>query len=772
MGKQAHDPRLALANALNKGKTAVAVKPKEVKEAAGPNNTAGRGKGAGRRKKDPSPEIQKSRREIEAEQRRLVEENEKQKEEFYAAQATKKAQDRKGIEGCVTYVEDKDTRKPVAVNDISEFWTCDLGALPFMPDDNVGPVDVPEGVDVHLRLDYLRLLRDLLRRLLKMKFNVFWSQVIYDASLRRCLDSYLRFCLRAHDVPDDVADQLTATNSDEDPVAAEEQRLAREISGAVLAVMLRLSRPQETSHDFLSDETFANFIYEHGIFDVPKLIDICAIYGDSNRTTVTKMVHGVFAHQPRYVIDFQAVVQDMLDSLQQCCTPLQQSADATVTAGGSRGGSSSSSSGVKKEAGGGLSVDECLVYLPDVLSCFLGIFCFFPEECREPLLNSSLDGGLPLADVLAVLHEAVTALGQRSVDGSSDEDAQCTSACKTSSRLLARLLSCVLGLRMSPRRGVAAFQDLLDWLKEQADRGSLLADLGKHGMENVAMEWLASGLTDEAQLDYLEELCGSLLPKEARARRRHGAATAKAKSAAGGSSGAAPSRTTAGSDAAKIREVRDIVGTDFGEGMVLQCLLHYGGSVPAVVGAILDGSLPPQLQALPQGLALNENPAEALAPKPEKAKLSADEKKRVLDQAGRMDREATDVAAAAALAAESGEVEEPVKFPSMYDDDVDDTALVPQGFGGVGGNQGSDLDGSDAEENGDASSSGEEGDGSIQWRNNRGRGGREKGKGKGRGKGEPVQGQTIEARRKEANKAKVANHNRKSGALRKMAKAM
>jgi len=324
---------------------------------------------------------------------------------------------------------------------------------------------------------------------------------------------------------------------------------------------------------------------------------------------------------------------------------------------------------------------------------------------------------------------------------------------------------------MSPRRGAAAFQDLLEWVKEQADRVSLLTDLGKHGLENVAMEWLASGLTDEAQLDYLEELCGPLLPKEARARRRHGAATAQAKSkgsASGAPACSAPS-STSGSDAAKIREVRDIVGTDYGEGMVLQCLLHYGGSVPAVVGAILDGSLPPQLQALPQGLNLTQNPNEALAPKPQKAKLSADEKKHVLDQAGRMDREAKAVVAVAA-AAEADE--EPTEFAGMYDDDVDDTALVPQGFGGVGGNHGSDSEDSDAEIKGDVSSSGEEGDGERQWHNNRGRGGREKGKGKGRGRGEPVQGQTIEARRKEANKAKVANHNRKAGAFRKMAKAM
>jgi len=69
-----------------------------------------------------------------------------------------------------------------------------------------------------------------------------------------------------------------------------------------------------------------------------------------------------------------------------------------------------------------------------------------------------------------------------------------------------------------------------------------------------------------------------------------------------------------------------------------------------------------------------------------------------------------------------------------------------------------------------ADSSEEEGQ---QWGNNRMKGGRLKGKGKGSGRGKgPVQGQTVQARRKEANKAQVANHNRRDGAMRKMARGM
>lgn len=53
------------------------------------------------------------------------------------------------------------------------------------------------------------------------------------------------------------------------------------------------------------------------------------------------------------------------------------------------------------------------------------------------------------------------------------------------------------------------------------------------------------------------------------------------------------------------------------------------------------------------------------------------------------------------------------------------------------------------------------------------RGGRLKGKGKGKGKSSgPTQGQTVQARRKEANKAQVANHNRRDAAMRKMARGL
>ena len=50
----------------------------------------------------------------------------------------------------------------------------------------------------------------------------------------------------------------------------------------------------------MSQDKFAQVILESQVFDVPKIIDICVIYGDANRSTVTKIVHSAFRCQPLF----------------------------------------------------------------------------------------------------------------------------------------------------------------------------------------------------------------------------------------------------------------------------------------------------------------------------------------------------------------------------------------------------------------------------------------------------------------------------------------
>ena len=74
--------------------------------------------------------------------------------------------------------------------------------------------------------------------------------------------------------------------------------------------------------DFLTPEAFADIIYSHFLFDVPRLLDLCTLYQSSNYPLLSKMVANVFERQPRYHDDlrstFRSVVQ-LLDRVQEEC---------------------------------------------------------------------------------------------------------------------------------------------------------------------------------------------------------------------------------------------------------------------------------------------------------------------------------------------------------------------------------------------------------------------------------------------------------------------
>merc|ERR1719253_1342195 len=87
-----------------------------------------------RQRPKPKPkgdaEETQTKAEREEEKRQYVEDLERQKDDFYQQELAKKLSECKPIEESVTYVEDKDSRKPKAIPDLSEFWRVDLGILP------------------------------------------------------------------------------------------------------------------------------------------------------------------------------------------------------------------------------------------------------------------------------------------------------------------------------------------------------------------------------------------------------------------------------------------------------------------------------------------------------------------------------------------------------------------------------------------------------------------------------------------------------------------
>lgn len=53
----------------------------------------------------------------------------------------------------------------------------------------------------------------------------------------------------------------------------------------------------------LRPNAYGDIIYDNFVFDVPKLMDLCVLYGFQNKAILTKMIKNIFTTQPKYAED-------------------------------------------------------------------------------------------------------------------------------------------------------------------------------------------------------------------------------------------------------------------------------------------------------------------------------------------------------------------------------------------------------------------------------------------------------------------------------------
>ena len=64
--------------------------------------------------------------------------------------------------------------------------------------------------------------------------------------------------------------------------------------------------------NFLSPGFYSETIYEKRLFDLPKLLDLCVIYGGENQELLGKMVANLFRRQPKLEEDWRTMVDSVL----------------------------------------------------------------------------------------------------------------------------------------------------------------------------------------------------------------------------------------------------------------------------------------------------------------------------------------------------------------------------------------------------------------------------------------------------------------------------
>uniref|UniRef100_A0A2K6QNQ2 Activating signal cointegrator 1 complex subunit 2 n=1 Tax=Rhinopithecus roxellana TaxID=61622 RepID=A0A2K6QNQ2_RHIRO len=145
--------------------------------------------------------------------------------------------------------------------------------------------------------------------LLALPHDKFWCQVIFDETLQKCLDSYLRYVPRKFD--EGVAS------------APEVVDMQKRLHRSVFLTFLRMSTHKESKDHFISPSAFGEILYNNFLFDIPKILDLCVLFGKGNSPLLQKMIGNIFTQQPSYYNDLDETLPTILqvlalDTLQIC----------------------------------------------------------------------------------------------------------------------------------------------------------------------------------------------------------------------------------------------------------------------------------------------------------------------------------------------------------------------------------------------------------------------------------------------------------------------
>lgn len=148
-------------------------------------------------------------------------------------------------------------------------------------------------------LEQARFIIEDLEWLLSLPHDRFWCQVVFDETLHRCLDSYLQLAPRGSDV----------SGLPSSPALAEVQC---SLHRAVFMTFLRMATYKESKEHFLTAAVFKEIIYDNFLFDIPKIMDLCVLFGKGNSNLLTKMIENIFTQQPCYYSDLDEAIPTVL----------------------------------------------------------------------------------------------------------------------------------------------------------------------------------------------------------------------------------------------------------------------------------------------------------------------------------------------------------------------------------------------------------------------------------------------------------------------------
>uniref|UniRef100_A0A663DSU9 Activating signal cointegrator 1 complex subunit 2 n=1 Tax=Aquila chrysaetos chrysaetos TaxID=223781 RepID=A0A663DSU9_AQUCH len=147
-------------------------------------------------------------------------------------------------------------------------------------------------------LERAKFIADDLNWLLALPHDKFWCQVIFDETLQKCLDSYLRYAPRRFDALLDCHPEVND--------------MQKCLHRSVFLTFLRMSTHKESKDHFITPSVFGEIIYNNFLFDIPKILDLCVLFGKGNGLLLQKMIENIFTQQPSYFSDLDETLPTVL----------------------------------------------------------------------------------------------------------------------------------------------------------------------------------------------------------------------------------------------------------------------------------------------------------------------------------------------------------------------------------------------------------------------------------------------------------------------------
>ncbi|XP_069353137.1 activating signal cointegrator 1 complex subunit 2 isoform X1 [Eulemur rufifrons] len=200
--------------------------------------------------------------------------------------------------------------------------------------------------------------------LLALPHDKFWCQVIFDETLQKCLDSYLRYVPRKFD-------EWVAP-------APEVVDMQKRLHRSVFLIFLRMSTHKESKDHFISPSAFGEILYNNFLFDIPKILDLCVLFGKGNSPLLQKMIGNIFTQQPSYYNDLDETMPTILQvfsNILQHCGLQGDGASATPQKLEERGRLTPSDMPL-------LDLKDIVLYLCDTCTTLWAFLDIFPLACQ------------------------------------------------------------------------------------------------------------------------------------------------------------------------------------------------------------------------------------------------------------------------------------------------------------------------------------------------------------------------------------------------------